>query len=295
MNKREQREKKLAPFSYVRRLPDGARLSFMSERMDSPPRKRVFVGLVSATAIILCFLLLLGWVIPFIGFGNIHPVVPIITGVVLVAAILIIAWATLDIILQTTTGRRLPGASHLRGVGIRIFLPAMENVGRLFGFTTAEVRRSFIKVNNQTVLGYGGKIEPARLLVLIPHCIQRADCTIRINHRIAECQECGKCPIAGILAIRRHYGVHVAVATGGSIARRIIVQLRPSFIVAVACERDLASGIQDAYPQPVFGILNSRPDGPCINTLVAPDLLEDAVRYFLTAESLTDKNMLFPV
>jgi hypothetical protein len=29
---------------------------------------------------------------------------------------------------------------------------------------------------------------------------------------------------------------------------------------------DLTTGIQDAYPIPVIGILNERPHGPCINT-----------------------------
>jgi hypothetical protein len=38
--------------------------------------------------------------------------------------------------------------------------------------------------------------------------------------------------------------------------------------VAVACELDLTSGIQDSYPLPVIGILNERPNGPCINTKV---------------------------
>ena len=38
--------------------------------------------------------------------------------------------------------------------------------------------------------------------------------------------------------------------------------------MAVACERDLTSGIQDSYPIPVIGVLNERPFGPCRNTRV---------------------------
>jgi len=58
------------------------------------------------------------------------------------------------------------------------------------------------------------------------------------------------------------------VATGGTLARRLIVEIKPTLILAVACERDLVSGILDAYPIPVYGILNQRPHGPCNNTTV---------------------------
>jgi hypothetical protein len=51
-------------------------------------------------------------------------------------------------------------------------------------------------------------------------------------------------------------------------------------ILAVACERDLASGIQDTYPLPVYGILNERPFGPCLDTRVSLARLEDALKRF---------------
>lgn len=55
-------------------------------------------------------------------------------------------------------------------------------------------------------------------------------------------------------------------------------------IIGVACERDLTSGIQDSYPIPVYGILNSRPNGPCIDTDVDLDIVEEGVRAFLGGE-----------
>ncbi|MGP1585459.1 MAG: DUF116 domain-containing protein, partial [Schwartzia sp. (in: firmicutes)] len=39
-------------------------------------------------------------------------------------------------------------------------------------------------------------------------------------------------------------------------------------VLAIACERDLTSGIQDVYPLPAVGVLNIRPNGPCYNTHV---------------------------
>jgi hypothetical protein len=63
-------------------------------------------------------------------------------------------------------------------------------------------------------------------------------------------------------------GSHFAVATGGTLARQIVRQYRPKAIIAIACERDLISGIQDIFPLPVLGLLNERPYGPCFNTQV---------------------------
>jgi len=49
----------------------------------------------------------------------------------------------------------------------------------------------------------------------------------------------------------------------------------------VACERDLSSGIQDSYPLPIFGILNQRPHGPCYDTQVDLEKVEEALKTFL--------------
>ncbi len=252
------------------------------ERAAKPPRKRLFIGLITGTSILLCLLLLLGWIIPAIGFGNIHPSVPYITGFLLVAAVGVIAWAALGLVLQILTGRAYWGSGRVRGLTIKLFLPLMELLARLLRISPDEVRRSFITVNNQITLNRGGACPPGRILILLPHCIQRADCPIRLSFSVDACNRCGLCPIAGLLGLRDAYGVKLAVATGGSIARRIVVETRPRLILAVACERDLASGIQDTHPLPVFGILNDRPDGPCRNTLVDLAQVEEALKHFIS-------------
>ena len=95
------------------------------------------------------------------------------------------------------------------------------------------------------------------------------------------CEACGKCRIKELVALSHKYHVSIAAATGGTLARRIVKEKRPNMIIAVACERDLTSGIQDAHPIPVFGILNERPKGPCYDTSVDVDLVEKGVSIFL--------------
>lgn len=266
-------------------LRKNSQLEFISSRPDKPPRKRLFVGLVTGTSILLCLFMLVGWIIPAVGFGNIHPSIPWITGFLLVCCIALIAWAALGLVLQIIRDRPFWGGTRVRGVIIRFFLPVMELLARLFGFSTDEVRRSFIKVNNELTEKLHPVFSPERVLILLPHCLQRADCRIRLSYSVDACERCGNCPIAGLLALRDKYGVNLAIATGGTIARRIVVETRPGMIIAVACEQDLTSGIQDTHPLPVHGILNDRPEGPCRNTLVRLDLLEMALQRFVRTKT----------
>jgi len=151
------------------------------------------------------------------------------------------------------------------------------------GVSIERVQQSFIELNNHLVRSNNHRTLPARLLILLPHCIQDFDCEIKITGNIKNCKRCGKCEIKDLVDISEQFQVKIAVATGGTLARRIIVENRPEAIVAVACELDLTSGIQDSYPIPVIGILNERPNGPCINTKVDIQKVRKAILDFLGA------------
>ena len=48
-------------------------------------------------------------------------------------------------------------------------------------------------------------------------------------------------------------------------------------VIAVACERDLVSGIYDAFPLRVFGVFNDRVNGPCVNTDVSIEQIKETL------------------
>jgi len=244
-------------------------------------RKRLFIGLISASTLVVCCVLALLWVVPSIGLSQIHPLAVPVWGALMGVSILLVLWGCLGLTLSVAAGRSLPFTRRLRGLTIKLFLPLMIIIARIFGISKERVRNSFIKVNNELVLAESKHYEPGQVLLLLPHCLQSSRCPVRLTYDIFNCKRCGLCPVHGLLALTEAYGVHMAIATGGTIARRIIVQKRPRLIVAVACERDLASGIQDAYPLPVFGVLNERPLGPCLDTLVPLATLENTLRHFL--------------
>lgn len=250
-------------------------------------KKRLFIGLALGASILVSLLIFLGWVIPVIGFGNIHPSLPYITGFFFFSVALLILCGTIGLVVHVYTGKPFLFSRRFRGISVRFFLPVLELVGRLGGISPEDVRHSFIKVNNEILLTEPGRFPPDKILILLPHCIQRSACDLRLSHDVNHCRRCGLCPIGGLLDLRDRYGVHLAVATGGTIARRIVVEKRPRFILAVACERDLSSGIQDTYPLPVFGLLNERPNGPCYDTLVSLPMVEKALQRFIQFEDLS--------
>ncbi|WP_456324116.1 DUF116 domain-containing protein [Desulfonauticus submarinus] len=256
--------------------------SLLEEISDSiPAKKRLFIGLITLTSVLLSLFLILLWIIPYIGLKSIHPFAPYILAFIIIVLILFIAWSSLGLVLSILWKRNILFAHKIRGLTIKFFLPLMVLVGKLFGISKQKVRASFIKVNNELVLSEYKKYSPNEVLLLLPHCLQNSRCSRRLTYNIYNCKLCGKCPIADLIKLHKKFGVHMAIATGGTIARRIVVQTRPKMIIAVACERDLASGIQDTYPLPVYGILNQRPKGPCLDTLVPIGQVEKALGHFV--------------
>jgi len=257
--------------------PDG------NAALETP--KRLFIGLILGTSLLVCLVFGLLWLVPYVGLSAIHPWAPRVWGLVVLALMGVTLWASLGLTVNILTGRTMPLLKRLRGLTVKLFLPLMTLLGRALGISKERIRNSFIKVNNELVLSEARTYKPGQILLLMPHCLQKSDCDKRLTYSVDTCVRCGKCPITGLLELRDRYGVHLAVATGGTIARRIVVEKRPRLILAVACERDLAEGIQDTYPLPVFGILNERPLGPCLDTLVPLAQLEKALRHFLRVEA----------
>ena len=256
-------------------------------------RKRLFIGLITGTSLLVCVVLVLLWVVPYVGLRELHPTMPWLWGAFVAVGIGLIVWSSLAMVLNILFKRPILFSKRLRGVTIKLFLPVMTLVGRAAGLSKEKIRSSFIKVNNELVLSEGKRYAPEKVLLLMPHCLQNSMCKYRLTYNVENCKRCGMCPIAGLLELRDRYGVHLTVATGGTIARRIVVQTRPKVIIAVACERDLASGIQDTYPLPVYGVLNERPHGPCLDTQVSLERTEWALRRFVHERGLPPEHV-FP-
>ena len=249
--------------------------------MEIRPQKRIFIGLLVFTCLILFFLIFLAWYVPLVGLKNIHPSLPLIFSLALAVLVFFMIFGGLLLIFTILRRRDILFSHKLRGIVTKVLFPFMILMGKLVGVSKERVQQSFIELNNHLVRSNQHRTRPNRLLVLLPHCIQDFDCQIKITGNIRNCKGCGKCEIKDLIELSDQYQVKIAVATGGTLARRIIVENKPKAIVAVACELDLTSGIQDSYPIPVIGILNERPNGPCFNTKVDIQKVKNAILDFL--------------
>ncbi len=254
--------------------------------MEPTPKKRIFIGLLVLTCLILSFFTFLLWYVPLVGLKNIHSSLPFLYSLILAIFVFFMFSGGLLLIFTVLRGKDILFSQRLRGIVAKVLFPFMILMGKVVGVSKEKVKQSFIELNNHPVRSHTPRIQPGRLILLITHCLKDFDCPIKIPGNIKNCEGCGKCEIKDLIELADQYQVKIAVATGGTLARRIIVENRPEAIVAVACELDLTSGIQDTYPIPVIGILNERPFGPCINTKADIQKVKKALLDFLEPRSL---------
>lgn len=165
-----------------------------------------------------------------------------------------------------------------RGLTLKILYPILMLTSSFLRNKKENYQNFIITLNNKIVIKE--KPAPQKILLLLPHCLQINECDIRLTYNIYNCKRCGKCSIKDLISLAEQSGLDIFIATGGSLARRIINDIKPEAVIAVACENDLSSGIADIYPIPVIGITNERPFGPCINTKVNIEKIKEAIRFF---------------
>ncbi len=251
------------------------------QEQTAAPRKRLFIALMGLTCIALVLLIFMAWWVPSRGLANIHPDLPRIVGLVVLVLSCIAILGTVLLVLTTALGKDILFTRFMRLVVIKFLLPMIEFTGKVLGLDKDLIRQSFIAMNNSLVISQKYKVKPDRILILLPHCIQLFDCEIKVTGDVNKCVMCGRCDIKDLVQIGKKYGIDISVATGGTLARKVIVEKRPKLVLAVACERDLTSGIKDCYPLPVLGVLNQRPNGPCYNTIVDASAIEAALQQVL--------------
>ena len=162
-----------------------------------------------------------------------------------------------------------------RGFVLKVLYPLYMLVGAFVPSKKEALQTGIIRMNNALI--ERAHLNTKKLLLLMPHCLQVDKCEIRITTDVHKCKGCGNCEIKDLVRIADDYGLDLHVATGGNLARRVVSDVRPEAIVAVACERDLSSGIVDVYPMPVYGVSNLRPFGPCLNTKVEIEKVKAAI------------------
>jgi hypothetical protein len=215
------------------------------------------LALVVAAASLAALLFLLG---PRLG--ALHPALPgVLWGLLGPMSVVLALW-WVALFLSSRTGRALlPEALAERGPFLRL-MRLTSRLAQRFG-RRDWVENAAVKVYNSMALLRGRKVGTGELLLLIPRCLSRET-------------------LDGVLGIAGKYGVPVFVATRGQLARRVIRERRPRAVVAVACERDMVSGLHDvAGKVPVLGLTMTLPSGPCKDARLDLGRLEEWVRAYV--------------
>ncbi|WP_408954401.1 DUF116 domain-containing protein [Natroniella sp. ANB-PHB2] len=253
--------------------------------------KGLFIGLLLLSLVVVGILVSGIWYLNFFGFNLLSYGVLLVISLVLSVISLILILGIIGILVTIKLQRPIKWLFIPIKLVIAYFLPVIIQLGAFLGFDKKEVQSSFIKMSNQLINPDDIEVNAQDILILLPHCIQLADCNFRVTSDLDNCQRCGRCQVDDLIGLEEKYGLNLAIATGGTLARKIIKETRPKAIIAVACERDLSTGIQDVYPMPVVGVVNLRPNGPCFNTGVEVDKIEKAVDRLIYKEPMREKAM----
>ena len=146
-----------------------------------------------------------------------------------------------------------------------LFLRVMRLTSRVAGWFGRRdwVENAAVKVYNVLASHRGRKVGKGEMLLLIPRCLSKET-------------------LDGVLQVAGRYEVPVFVATRGQLARRVIRERRPRAVVAVACERDMVSGLHDvAGKVPVLGLTMTLPAGPCKDAGLDLGQLEEWVKSYV--------------
>jgi hypothetical protein len=244
--------------------------------------KQLFIGLLMLILTGIGIIVGAIWSLNFVGFNLFSRGILISVGVILSGLVLVLVLGLVGIVVASYRGKPVPGLVIPTKLVISYFLPVVVELGKVLGLDKEEIMSSFIQLGNQLIDPEEVEVKPEEVLILAPHCIQWSECEHRVTNDWSNCQRCGGCQVEDLIELTEKYGVKLEVATGGTRARRIIKQIRPKMILAIACERDLSSGIKDVYPLPVVGVVNLRPNGPCFNTKVEIDKIEEALEEILS-------------
>ena len=259
------------------------------------PKKRLFLGLLLSATALWAVVLYALWYIMQPGLRTLQPWLPAVVGGVFAVLVGLVLLGILNIVLAINNRPFVRVFQKQSYALINALFPWSVRLGKLFGITRRQLEGSFIAVSNLLFSRQQIRVPADRLLVVTPHCLQLATCPRKITRDPHNCKQCGGCDIGALVALADEMGFHFFVATGGTLARQIVYTTKPQAVLAIACERDLMSGIQDVYPLPAVGVLNIRPNGPCFNTHVDVEAVRRELEKIIipgTAHRVTKKEAI---
>ncbi len=154
----------------------------------------------------------------------------------------------------------------------------LEQVATKVGVEEKELFKLYVEAKNRSLIQSFASTPYNERIIMLPQCLRAKDCPAEIGKYGYECQQCGRCSVATIMQLTKDLGYKGAfILPGGSLAQKIILELKPKASLGVACSTELVLG---SYLCEKMGIIGQGVellrDG-CINTIVDMKTLREAL------------------
>ena len=142
---------------------------------------------------------------------------------------------------------------------------AVRPLARRFGQEEAWILSFCAWHNHRTREAFKDR-KARRALILLPHCIQLAQCKAGILEDLQACYDCGKCPVGDYMNAALTARWEGRITNRSHKAYREAREYRPDLIVAVSCPDRLLKGLIKLPETPSYVIPLALPHGMCVDT-----------------------------
>ena len=158
-------------------------------------------------------------------------------------------------------------------------LHKLEQLATKVGVEEQELFQLYVETKNRSLIESFAATPYNERVVLLPQCLRAKDCPAEIGKYGYECQQCGRCSVAKIMQLTKDLGYKgTFIMPGGSLAKKVLLELKPKASLGVACYKELVMG---SYLCEKVGVIGQGvellKDG-CINTIVNMKALKEALK-----------------
>jgi len=140
--------------------------------------------------------------------------------------------------------------------------------------------RVYVSIKNNALEQKVARVDYEDRIILVPQCLRDPeDCRAELTDLGYRCRDCGRCVINDIKRIGEGLGyASLYIVPGSSMAKKILKDVDPGAVIAVACHSELVEGFEAShvYGIPVQGIPLDK-EG-CMGTEVDLKKVEEKLR-----------------
>jgi hypothetical protein len=164
-----------------------------------------------------------------------------------------------------------------------IAIQKLEQFAVKMGVDEKELFQLYVKTKNNASREQFASTPYTERILLLPQCLRYKECPAELGEYGYKCQECGKCNLIKIIHLAKTLGYKgTFILPGGSIAKKIFLEMKPKASIGVACSKELILGSFLCEKLGVIGLGIALLRDGCVNTLVNWRSLNDTIHLHLT-------------